>query len=1015
MPAADFDALVRAARWTALSPYLGLDGEGREEGYEPIASPLHGGVRVEDFQLVPLLKALRMPRVSLLIADDVGLGKTIEAGLILTELILRRRIRRILVLTPAALREQWKEELWEKFSLSFEVIDRRATEGLRRKLGMDANPWRSFSRIIASYHYLRQPDVREQFLSACSTPDGSPHLPWDLLIVDECHNLMPAPFGEDSQLCQTLGLVAPRFEHRLFLSATPHNGHTRSFTGLLEILDPVRFSRTSEMGPAMRDRVDDLVIRRLKRDINAGASGPRFCTRKPPRALALSTNAAEAELTAAFDAFRTAVGRLVAGGTQGRRRAGTFAVEVLGKRLLSCPAAFADSWYRTMQGMAEGPASEAEVKVQERVLSQETGDDREAQQRQATAATVVGSWLRNYQEELNREIDRIQRAVESLRFSPDGPSPAEQVPTRDARFDKLIERIEKLLRAGNRFRDDERLIVFTEYKTTLDYLANRLRMRYREDRVLTLFGVGGPSGMGATERDSVKAAFNDPDAEVRILIATDAASEGLNLHRTARYLLHYDCPWNPSRLEQRNGRLDRYGQARDVTVHHFDSTGDRDIQFLAHVIRKADDIREDLGSANELFDRAVRRRLIGGEDSDLVQSDLDLGIGHAQADQMSGFDEAVTTGNGTAPGESLRALADAISLNGPAMAGTLESAMAMSGPRPQLEPSGEPELYRLRQPDLPGWKNVIDRSVRRPATSAAGGLEPVRQLAFGPAPFIERLGNLDVFKTRPDALLMHLAHPMMKRALGALARRRFPGEGGVSRWTVRVGGVQPDDEGLVLLTIEELGVNELRETFHHWVRTVAFPVRDGEIGEPLATASPDKFGDANPTTDPEHRENARELLEDAGWHFRRWLGGYQADITERLRRQLETDRVTARKREDKRYRRREGEVSNLIEQSTIGRLTREINNLKVKREQGQLFGESAGLDRLDLDIEEKEREIERRRIHYEEIRGQLRRERTRVLNKLLPARFTLAGEARVFPVTVEVRLPEQSVSGVPRS
>ena len=778
MPAADFDALVRAARWTALSPYLGLAGRGRKEGYEPIASPFHGGVRIEDFQLVPLLKALRMPRVSLLIADDVGLGKTIEAGLILTELLLRRRIRRVLVLTPAALREQWKEELWEKFSLSFEVIDRRATEGLRRQLGMDANPWRSFSRIIASYHYLRQPDVREQFLSACSTPDGSPHLPWDLLIVDECHNLMPAPFGEDSQLCQTLGLVAPRFEHRLFLSATPHNGHTRSFTGLLEILDPVRFSRTSEMGPAMRDRVDDLVIRRLKRDINVGTSGPRFCTRKPPRALALATIPAEADLTAAFDAFRTSVGRLVSAGTQGRRRAGTFAVEVLGKRLLSCPAAFADSWYRTMQGMADSPASEAEVKVQERVLSQETGDDREAQERQATAATVVGGWLRNYREELDQEIGRIQCAVDAVGFDPDGPLPTEQVPTRDARFDKLVELIDELLQVGNRFRDDERLIVFTEYKTTLDYLANRLRMRYRDDRVLTLFGVGGPSGMGATERDSVKAAFNDPDAKVRILIATDAASEGLNLHRTARYLLHYDCPWNPSRLEQRNGRLDRYGQARDVTVHHFDSSGDPDIRFLGHVIRKANDIREDLGSANELFDRAMRRRLIGGQDSDLVQSELDLGIGHTQADHMSGFDETVTAGNETATGEPLRALADAICLNGPAMADTLESAMAMSGPPPQLEPSGEPELYRLRQPDLPGWKNVIDRSVRRPTTSAVGGLEPVRQLAFGPAPFMERLGNLDVFKTRPDALLLHLAHPMMKRALGTLARRRFPGEGG---------------------------------------------------------------------------------------------------------------------------------------------------------------------------------------------------------------------------------------------
>ena len=1011
MPAADFDALVSAARWTALSPYLGLDGQGREEGSEPIASPYHGGVRVEDFQLVPLLKALRMPRVSLMIADDVGLGKTIEAGLILVELLLRRRIRRVLVLTPAALREQWKEELWEKFSLSFNVIDRRATEKLRRELGMDANPWRSSSRIIASYHYLRQPDVREQFLSACSTPDGSPHLPWDLLIVDECHNLMPAPFGEDSQLCQTLAIVAPRFEHRLFLSATPHNGHTRSFTGLLEILDPVRFSRTSEMGPAMRDRVDELVIRRLKRDINAGSSRPRFCTRKPPRALPLPSHSAEAELTAAFDAFRTSVGKLAAGGFEGRRRAGTFAVEVLGKRLLSCPAAFADSWYRTMQGIADGPVTEAEVNVQQRVLRQETGDDREAQQRQATAATVVGSWLANLRDGLDQEISRIQRAVNALGFDPDGPLPAEQIPASDARFNQLIELVEGLLRAGNRFRDDERLIVFTEYKTTLDYLANRLRMRYRADRVLTLFGVGGPSGMDVTERDSVKAAFNDPDARVRILIATDAASEGLNLHRTARYLLHYDCPWNPSRLEQRNGRLDRYGQARDVTVHHFDSTSDPDMRFLGHVIRKANDIREDLGSANELFDRAMRRRLIRGQDSDSVQNDLDLGIDRARASRMRGFDQSVTAGNATATSDPLRALADSIRLNGPAMADTLEAAMAVSGQSLQLEPSGEPELYRLRQPDLPGWKDVIDKSVRRPTTGAGDGLEPVRKIAFSPAPFMERLGKLEVFKTRPDALLLHLAHPMMKRALGTLARRRFPGEGGVSRWTVRLGGIEPRDEGLILLTIEELGVNELREPYHHWVRTVAFPVRAGEVSEPIDAVSLGSLGGARSTTDAEHGETARELLGDSHRFLRSWLGKYRADLTARLRRQLRADRVAAKEREAERYRRREGEVSTLIEQSTVRRLIGEIQDLKVKRDQGQLFKESAGLDRLDRDIEEKKREVDRRRRHFEEIRVQLRQDRSRVLNNLIPSRYTLAGEARVFPVTVEVRLPEQAASG----
>ena len=230
----------------------------------PISSPFHGAILTEDFQLVPLLKALRMPRVNLLIADDVGLGKTIEAGLILTELLLRRRIQRVLILTPASLRLQWRDEMWDRFSLRFDVVDRGETHDLRKQLGMDANPWRSFSRIIASYHYLRQSDVLEQFLAACRTPEGSPHLPWDLLIVDECHNLMPSAMGDESDLCRMLRLIAPQFEHRLFLSATPHNGHTRCFTGLLEILDPVRFTQTSELKPAERDRVQQVVLRRLK-------------------------------------------------------------------------------------------------------------------------------------------------------------------------------------------------------------------------------------------------------------------------------------------------------------------------------------------------------------------------------------------------------------------------------------------------------------------------------------------------------------------------------------------------------------------------------------------------------------------------------------------------------------------------------------------------------------------------------------------------------------------------------
>ena len=1020
MPADDFDALLRAARWTALSPYLDPgDGDGRARR-EPIASPFHGGVRIESYQLVPLLKALRMPRVNLLIADDVGLGKTVEAGLILTELLLRRRIQRVLVLTPASLRHQWREELWDKFSLRFEVVDRQGTERLRRGLGMDATPWRSFSRIVASYHYLRQPDVLEQFLAASRPRDDSPHLPWDLLIVDECHNLMPSPFGEDSELCRMLRLVAPRFEHRLFLSATPHNGHTRSFTGLLEMLDPVRFSRTSEMSPAMRGRIEDVVVRRLKRDINARSTTPRFCNRRPPKALALDPERREADLSAAFDAFRAAVRTLVARGPAPRRRTGAFAVEILGKRLLSCPTAFAESWSRTRQGLSGAePATEKDVAAAERTLRQETGDDREAQQREATAATVAGAWLRNFAGDLDAEIRDIEGTLDALGFDLDAPI-TEQTPAADARFDALVALIERLLMeppgrtrggAGNQppFRPDERLIVFTEYKTTLDYLTRRLRERYPADRVLTLFGSGGPDGMDQADREHVKAAFNDPASPVRVLVATDAASEGLNLHRTARYLLHYDCPWNPSRLEQRNGRIDRYGQARDVTVHHFASTADPDLDFLDHVIRKADEIREDLGSLNEVFDRAVHRRLVRGEDAAAVRADLDRSAAAGRGSTDFAADKAVAVADEEArEAAEIEAMAAEIDLDPDAMRDTLEAALAIPAGRPQLQADGESGFCRMLYSDLPGWRDVIDDAVRRPAP--AGGYGPMPRLAFSTEPFIERLGRLSVFRPRQDALLVHLAHPLMQRALGVLTRSRYPGrnETETSRWTVRLGPVPAGADAVILLSVEELGVNELRETFHRWVRTLALPVRDGVPGKPLPHAPAQTLRDALGTNDPVARTRASDIFDDVRAGLQKWLRRYRDDLTERLRRQLQVDGEAARTREDERYRQRQGEVSALIEQSTVARLTRELEDLTEKARQRGLFDEDERLAALERSIEEKQDELARRRRHYEEIREQLQRERGRILDHLLPARFALAGQAQVFPVAVEVRLPETS-------
>jgi superfamily II DNA or RNA helicase len=1000
MPVEDFDALLRATRWSAAMPFLDPDGSGPLERL-PIASPFHGAVQVEDFQLVPLLKALRMPRVNLLLADDVGLGKTVEAGLILTELLLRRRVQRVLILTPASLRLQWRDEMWDKFSLPFDLVDREETHALRRRLGMDANPWRSHSRIIASYHYLRQEDVLEQFLAACRPVEGSPHLPWDLLIVDECHNLMPSAFGEASDLCRMLRLLAPQFEHRLFLSATPHNGRTRCFSGLLEILDPVRFSQTDTLKPAERERVQQVVIRRLKREINARTNPPRFCSRHAPQALVLSLSPQELALSSAFDAFRKSIRALIAGQRGTRQRSGSFAVEILGKRLLSCGVAFADSWRRCKAGLAEAqPATESEVQAVRRSVESDTGDDREAQTRVATAASVVGAWLKGVADELQDEIAAIDAAVDSLGLGQGAGDLTEVEPVADSRYTALVDLIERLLRSESSWRDDERLVVFTEYKTTLDYLVRRLAGEYGADRILTLFG-----GMDDIERGDVKRWFNDPAHPVRVLVATDAAAEGLNLQRTARYLLHFDCPWNPSRIEQRNGRVDRHGQARDVTVFHFVTDQDQDLAFLAHVIRKADEIREDLGSANEIFDEAAHRRLVDGESAQAVRAELDRRVTQVRGQTAIDADSTVETASeGRAADEQLQALAAEIDLDPTSLRDTLESAMAVRGGRPQLDCAPDSKTCKLVNPGLPGWSDIVDESIRRPVRG--GTLGPVARLAFSAEPFMDDVGGRLVFSPRPDVLLAHLSHPLLQHAVSTLTRRRFPGSGDeVSRWAVRLADLPAGTEALLLLSVEELAVNELRETFHHWVRTLAFPVRNGQLGSLLPHQSALVWRGGERTSDDRHRELARQLVDDVEPELKAFLTNHADQLSQSLRRQLDVSGTEARRQEDERYRSRQGEVSALIAENTLAKLEREIAALKAQRAQGFLFEEADELDEIDRSIDARRAEIERRTRHYTEVREQLERERDRVLRHLLPKRYAMPGQAQVFPVSIEVRLP----------
>jgi superfamily II DNA or RNA helicase len=1010
----EFDALVRAARWAALTPFLHPDGSGRAPDV-PISAPFFGAVQVDDFQLVPLLKALGMPRVSLLLADDVGLGKTIEAGLILTELLIRRRVRRVLILTPASLTQQWQGEMKTKFSLNFDLIDRAETHAVQRRLGMDANPWRTFPRVIASYYYLRQADILQQFLATCRPAEsatGGPRaqLPWDLLIVDEAHNLLPSPFGEDSQLVKALREITPLFEHKLFLTATPHNGHTRSFSGLLEILDPVRFTQTSEFKDDEKERVQQVLVRRLKSEINALDTKNNRPNRFPQRHLdskQLFLTKEELALSHAVEEFRKAVKSKIAAAQKSEQLAGSFAIEILSKRLLSSTFTFAESWYRFLDG-AHGDAVDATaVKAAQRSLEEDLDDDRELESRAHHAARTVGAWLKPLLQDLSIEVQAIDYALERLGLTrQDGALP---VPRVDSRFDRLVEVVTQHLREGRQWKNDERLIIFTEYKTTLDYLFRRFKSQFQgdhESRIRIIFG--GRSQAGLMNRDEVILSFNNPEDPIRILIATDVASEGLNLQESARLVFHFDIPWNPSRLEQRNGRLDRHGQARDVTVFHFTSDDDADLKFVGKVVQKVHEIREDLGSMGQVFDAAFERRFQDQEDTDPLIEHLEHDMKSAKGRAVVPRDVNETSGEEFA--KRLFEFARNIDLSPETLKQTLEVALATGFGYPRLEGPDAKGRIRLATPIPPRWQSLVDDTLRLDRKGATIGALP--GVVFDPTFFLDASKGRPVFRAKPDTVLLHLGHPLFHHALSTLARLRFPGSGRkqrdytASRWTARTGDVPKDVDALIFLTVEELAVNELREPFHHWTRTYQLPVRQGDLGDPLPYQEPATDRAGKRVSDSALVERARLVWEDAEPDLRTFVQSRATLLTEALKKRLEYVGRDAIKAEQERFRLRLKEVERAMSENTIAKLEKERNRLIEDLRQLTLIE----IDRRVQEdrLRDLEAELQRRSSHFMELLTLLKAEQERVLSLVLPKRYQLRQSAQVFPVAVEIRFSESA-------
>ena len=582
----ELEAFLDAVRWGAAT--------NADRGF--LQAPFRSGVSIEDFQLDPLVRAIDMARANLLIADDVGLGKTIEAGLVIQELLLRHRARSVLVVCPASLQEKWRVEMLEKFGLEFKVVNTDYIKQLRRDRGIHVNPWTSFPRLIASVDWLKSGDALRTLRDVLPPRAGYPRK-FDVLVVDEAHNVAPAGslhYVLESQRTRLIRTISPHFQHRLFLTATPHNGYTHSFTSLLELLDDQRFSRN-----IMPDekQLAQVMIRRLKTDLVDSDGKPLYPTRNL-QALPVPFTPKERSVHKTLDAYcRSREKTCRDAGAAGTK----FVNGLLKKRLFSSPAAFASTLEKHFETLTSGERVNAPGPLEDRILckailraEEDYADDAEVEAAQVEAVEEASKRTAPLSGEERQLLNEMRAWAQEA---------SHRV---DSKASVILDWIEDNLKTDGEW-NDKRVILFTEYRTTLQWLHEILATRdYGGDRLGIIHG-----GIGHDDREIIKAAFQAGPkvSEMRILLATDAASEGIDLQNHCNCLIHVEIPYNPNVMEQRNGRIDRHGQRQDeVLIWHPVDGGDAQHDALGghkediiRALRKLDAMREDMGSVNPVI------------------------------------------------------------------------------------------------------------------------------------------------------------------------------------------------------------------------------------------------------------------------------------------------------------------------------------------------------------------------------------------------------------------------------
>jgi len=727
------ETFVDAVRWGAVT--------NADRNF--LQAPFRSGISIEDFQLDPLVRALDMARVNLLVADDVGLGKTIEAGLVIQELLVRHRARTVFVVCPASLQVKWKTEMWEKFGLEFRIVDTEYLRRLRRERGVGANPWTSFPRLIVSMDWIKTGEGLRLLRDVLPPRDTYPRR-FDILLVDEAHNVAPAGTGRyavESLRTKAMRLLAPHFEHRLFLSATPHNGYTESFTSLLELLDDQRFARN-----VLPDRktLSRVMVRRLKSDLVDADGNPIY----PRRVLeTLKVDYSEEEW-----GIHDALKRYTELGTKRSEGASwaygeSFVLKLLKKRLFSSPIAFAKTLVKYADRVLHGKGAEKRKRFDEKILhkaiaeaEEEYADDARYEEAMDEAAKLAAEAVEPPEGE---ERDLLETMLDWARKAKERP---------DAKARAILDWLDAHLKTDGEW-NDTRVVLFTEYRATQDWLQTILVAHgYGGDRLEILNG-----GVKEEERERVKAAFQtDPKlSPVRVLLATDAASEGIDLQNHCHYMIHVEIPWNPNVMEQRNGRIDRHGQkAKEVRIWH--PVGRRkgrpagDQEFLLRAASKVDAIREDLGSVGPVIARQIEEAMLGRRET------LDTREAEKKAQKAKRFvsSERELRERIARLHDKLMESREDFHLSPEHVRRAVELALELAE-KPPLRPvslPGAPEGSVFEVPHLTGsWEKALEglvhpyTGVRRPVTF-----------------------DFDVAKGRDDVVLAHLNHKLVQMSLRLL-------------------------------------------------------------------------------------------------------------------------------------------------------------------------------------------------------------------------------------------------------